>query len=124
MPISRPTFWPSCPTRVAGLPSLITRKRGIGARIFPYAEEQQDRFNLRVASFGSFAAAAHVREIWRGSYRSDRLHDFLVDRIAIECERESPLQIGGDVIGLRSIVRAQLSDRPVRVVDYYAPPPV
>ena len=97
---------------------------GFGARIFPYAEEQQDRFNLRVASFGSFAAAAHVREIWRGSYRSDRLHDFLVDRIAIECERESPLQIGGDVIGLRSIVRAQLSDRPVRVVDYYAPPPV
>ena len=97
---------------------------GFGARIFPYAEERPDRFDLRIVSFGSVAAVAHLREIWRGTYHSDRLYDFLVDDVRIECERPMPLQIGGDVIGTRSEVRAQLSKRPIRVVDYYAPPPV
>ena len=40
---------------------------GWGARIFPYAEERDDRFNLRVVNFGSIAAVANVRDIWRGS---------------------------------------------------------
>jgi diacylglycerol kinase family enzyme len=97
---------------------------GFGARIFPYAEERQDRFDLRIAAFGSFAATTNVRAIWRGTYRSDRLHDFLVQRIRIECARETPLQIGGDVVGMRTEIDAQLSQRPIRVVDYYAPPPV
>jgi hypothetical protein len=97
---------------------------GFGARIFPYAEERLDRFHLRVVSFGSIAAVAHLREIWRGTYHSDRLHDFLCDRIRIECEGPMPLQIGGDVVGKRTEVKAELSKRPIRVVDYYAPPPV
>jgi diacylglycerol kinase family enzyme len=97
---------------------------GWGARIFPYADDRDDRFNLRVVNFGSVTAVAHIRDIWQGSYRSDRLHDFLVERILIQCDKPSPLQIGGDVVGMRSQVRAQLSQRPIRVVDYYAPPPV
>ncbi len=97
---------------------------GFGARVFPYAEERQDRFNLRVVSFGSIEAVTHVRSIWRGSYHSDRLHDFLVERVRIECMRPTPLQIGGDVVGMRREVTAVLSKRPIRVVDYYAPPPV
>jgi diacylglycerol kinase family enzyme len=97
---------------------------GFGARIFPYAEERHECFDLRIAAFGSLTAVTHVRAIWRGNYRSDRLHDFLVDRIRIECDRPTPLQIGGDVVGLRSEIRARMSERPIRVVDYYAPPPV
>jgi diacylglycerol kinase family enzyme len=97
---------------------------GLGARIFPYAEEREDRFNLRVVNFGSVTAVAHLRQIWQGSYRSDRLHDFLVERMVIHCEKPTPLQIGGDVVGMRSYVRAHLSQRPIQVVDYYAPPPV
>lgn len=97
---------------------------GLGARIFPYADEREDRFNLRVVNFGSVAAVINVRKIWQGTYRSDRLHDFLVDRVAIHCREPTPLQIGGDVVGIRQVVRAELSRRPIQVVDYYAPPPV
>ena len=97
---------------------------GLGARIFPYAEERDDRFNLRVVNFGSVAAVVNIRKIWAGSYRSDRLHDFLADRVTIHCQEPTPLQIGGDVVGIRQTVRAELSTRPIRVVDYYAPPPV
>jgi len=97
---------------------------GFGARIFPYAEERPDRFDLRVVAFGSVEAVSHLRSIWRGTHHSDRLHDFLVDKVRIEIDRPTPLQIGGDVVGMRQLVRASLSKRQVRVVDYYAPPPV
>jgi diacylglycerol kinase family enzyme len=97
---------------------------GWGARIFPYAEERDDRFNLRVVNFGSIAALANLKKIWQGAYRSDRLHDFLVERMRVECDSPTPLQIGGDVVGVRKQIVVQLSQRPIQVVDYYAPPPV
>ena len=96
---------------------------GFGARIFPFAEERDDRFNLRVCDIGSVEVAAHIRSIWRGSYRSDTVHDFLCERIAIHYEQPMALQIGGDVVGRRTVVRAALAD-PIEVVDYYAPPPI
>jgi diacylglycerol kinase family enzyme len=97
---------------------------GFGARVFPYAEERGDRFNLRVVAFGSVAAVTHLRGIWRGTYRGPNLHDFLVEDVRIECNVPTPLQIGGDPVGDRTHVRAKLSKRPLRVVDYHAPPPV
>jgi diacylglycerol kinase family enzyme len=97
---------------------------GFGARVFPYAEERADRFNLRVVNFGSVTVVANLRAIWSGAYRSDRLHDFLVERMVIECDDPTPLQIGGDVTGMRDRVNVALSERPIQVVDYYAPPPV
>lgn len=97
---------------------------GLGARIFPYAEDREDRMQLRVVNFGSLEAMTHLRQIWQGTHRSDRMHDFLVDAFSVHCAEPTPVQIGGDVIGKRSVVRARLSKRPIRVVDYYAPPPV
>jgi diacylglycerol kinase family enzyme len=97
---------------------------GFGARVFPFADERDDRFSLRVCDIGSIEVAAHIRSIWRGSYRNERtVHDFLCERIAIHYPDPMPLQIGGDVVGRRTVVRAALAD-PIEVVDYYAPPPV
>ncbi|MFW5921184.1 MAG: hypothetical protein ACOCUS_05035, partial [Polyangiales bacterium] len=97
---------------------------GFGARIFPFADDREDRFSLRVVDINSFDVAMHIREIWKGTYRDDRVHDFLVDRIAVHYDEAMPLQIGGDVVGERSVVEAALSDRPIEVVDYYSPPRV
>lgn len=96
---------------------------GLGARAFPYADEREDRFSLRVVNFGSLEVVSHIRELWDGSYRSDRLHDFLADDVIVECDTPTPLQVGGDVIGMRQRTSAKLSALPVRVVDYYSPPP-
>lgn len=97
---------------------------GFGARVFPFAADRDDRFSLRIVDIGSFDVALHVRSMWKGTYRGDRIHDFLVDKIRIEYDSPIPLQIGGDPVGERKVVHAALSDRPIRVVDYYAPPPV
>ena len=97
---------------------------GFGARIFPFATERDDRFSLRVVDIGPLDVALHLRKIWRGTYFPDRVHDFLVDRCSIHFERPIPLQIGGDAMGSRKVTRVAIADRPIQVVDYYAPPSV
>jgi diacylglycerol kinase family enzyme len=97
---------------------------GFGARLFPYADERDDRFSLRVVDITSLEVAIHIRSIWNGRYRSDTVHDFLCDRVSIHYDDPMPLQIGGDFVGARTTVHARLSPEPIEVVDYYAPPPV
>ena len=97
---------------------------GFGARIFPFAEERQDRFHLRVVDIGPTHVARNLRSIWRGTYRAPGVHDFLVDAVHVHADAPVPLEIGGDFAGRRASVELQLSEEPIRVVDYYAPPPV
>ncbi len=97
---------------------------GFGARVFPYAEERADKFSLRVADLKPPAVLRGIRAIWKGTFQHSRLRDFLVDEISVRCEEPTPLQVGGDVLGRRTAIRAGLSERPIRVVDYYAPPPI
>ena len=97
---------------------------GFGARIFPFADERDDRFALRVCDVTSGEVAGNIGAIWRGKYRNERtVHDFLCERIAIHYESPMALQVGGDVVGRRTVVRVALA-QPIEVVDYYAPPPV
>jgi diacylglycerol kinase family enzyme len=96
---------------------------GFGARIFPFADERDDRFQLRICDITSYEVGRNIRAIWRGSYRNRTVHDFLCERIAIHYEHPMALQIGGDVVGRRTLIRASLA-APIEVVDYYAPPPV
>ncbi len=96
---------------------------GFGARIFPFADERDDRFNLRVADITSSEVALHISALWRGSYRSPTIQDFLVERICIHYEAPMALQVGGDVVGKHRTIHAALADA-IEVVDYYAPPPV
>jgi diacylglycerol kinase family enzyme len=95
---------------------------GFGARIFPFAEDREDRFELRIVDIGSLDVAWNIREIWKGTYRDARLHDFLAEDVQIEFDEPQPFEIGGDAYGSRARLRARLAPRPIRVVDYYAPP--
>jgi diacylglycerol kinase family enzyme len=95
---------------------------GFGARIFPFADERNDRFSLRVVDITVYDVVTRIHRIWDGTYRSDRIHDFLVDRVQVFTERPVPLQIGGDSAGLRTVTEVALAAKPVEVIDYYVPP--
>jgi diacylglycerol kinase family enzyme len=97
---------------------------GFGARVFPFADEREDRFNLRIADLGPIEAMANLKSIWRGTYQSPHIRDFLVESIMVQCDNPAPIQVGGDPVGRRTAVSASLSKRPVRVVDFYSPPDV
>ncbi|MAQ19790.1 MAG: hypothetical protein CMN30_33925 [Sandaracinus sp.] len=96
---------------------------GFGARIFPFAEDREDRFNLRIVDVGSLDVAWNIRSIWRGDYRDDRLHDFLVEHMEVSFDEPVAMEIGGDAAGSHRTVQVKLAE-PIEVVDYYAPPPV
>ena len=96
---------------------------GFGFRVFPYAEERDDRMQLRIATLGTIDFIKNFKGLWDGSYEdSELVFDYLVENITIECDPPTPFQIGGDARGERSTVRLALSPLPIRLVDYYAPP--
>ncbi|MCB9596949.1 MAG: hypothetical protein H6719_29775 [Sandaracinaceae bacterium] len=110
------------PTRMVAMSTIPYW--GFGARIFPFADDRDDRFSLRVVDISSLQVAVNIRQIWDGTYRSDTIHDFLCDAIAIHYDEPHPMQIGGDPVGSRTDVEVRLAPEPIEVVDYYAPPPV
>jgi len=97
---------------------------GFGARIFPFADDREDRFSLRVVDIPPTDALRHLRGIWKGTHRDPRVHDFLVERVSIHHDEPMPLQVGGDAAGDHKVVHAGLWPQPIEVVDYYGPPPM
>ena len=47
---------------------------GFGFRVFPYAEDRSDRFNLRISNISSVEFVQNFRAIWKGRVRKPR-HD-------------------------------------------------
>ena len=96
---------------------------GFGFRVFPFADEREDRMALRVTTIGSIEFVSHFTKIWRGEYMSPTsLFDYLVDRVRIEIEPSTAFQVGGDAMGNREKVEVALSAEPIEIVDFYAPP--
>ncbi len=96
---------------------------GFGFRAFPYANERTDRMQLRLSTISAGPFLRNFKAIWRGDYESsDILFDYLVESVKIEIDPPSPFQIGGDYFGIRDSVEASLTEEPIRLVDFYAPP--
>ena len=94
---------------------------GFGVRAFPFANEREDRFNLRVIDL-HLHDGFHARQIWKGTYRNPRFQDYLAEKVTIECDDPTLLQIGGDVVGKRKTIQAELYETSIPVIDYYSPP--
>lgn len=97
---------------------------GFGARIFPFADPHGGTFNIRCVNIGSLHVAAHVRSIWKGTYRTPRIADFSAEAVEVELADPRALEIAGDPAGTYSKLDVHLHPEPIRVVDYYAPPPL
>jgi diacylglycerol kinase family enzyme len=95
---------------------------GFGFRMFPHAEERPGKMALRVSTISSFSFTRNFPAIWRGEfYDAKTLFDYWVDDVEIEFDPPTNFQIGGDIVGIRSHIRAKITD-PLPVVDFYAPP--
>jgi diacylglycerol kinase family enzyme len=109
------------PARIVALATIPNY--GFGFRMFPFADEREDRMQLRVSTIGPVGFVKHFRGIWRGSYHDPNVvFDYLVDAVKISMDPATDFQIGGDARGPRAVVRARVSRRPIRLVDFYAPP--
>jgi diacylglycerol kinase family enzyme len=89
---------------------------GLGLKMFPHAQKSLAKFQLRLADSGTFEALSHLREIWRGAYQGETIHDFLCDEVELMLSRPAPFQSGGDLVGDRSNVTISLSPRRLSVI--------
>lgn len=87
---------------------------------FPFALEREGFMHLRVVSASVFECLSHCVSIFKGRYQSDGFHDFLVKKVRFEFDRPTPLQIGGDAMGLRERISFAYSDFAVNLLDFSA----
>ncbi len=95
---------------------------GYGFKAFPLAGLSQNRFHLRIATFGAGRALGQLLPIWRGSYRCHHdMFDFLATDVDIELTKPFAYQHSGDSLGERSSLRWRMSQESIKLIDAYQP---
>jgi diacylglycerol kinase family enzyme len=88
---------------------------GRAFRMFPHAERERARFQLRVGAMGPWTAVNHIPDLWRGTFRHDRLYDFVVRGLDLEFDDEVDFQVGGDARGCQRAARVALHHQEVMI---------
>jgi diacylglycerol kinase family enzyme len=105
------------PASVAG--AATTPEWGFGFKAFPFAQAMPHRLSVRVYGAGVLEATRNMFKLWRGAHPIPKMHDFLVERVRMDFDREVPFQIAGDIIGMRRSVEFELAEESVQLVDWH-----
>jgi diacylglycerol kinase family enzyme len=105
------------PAGVAG--AATTPEWGFGFKAFPFAQALPHRLSVRVYGASVLEATRNMFKLWRGAHPLPHMHDFFVERVRMDFDREVPFQVGGDVIGMRRSVEFQLAQENVQLVDWH-----
>lgn len=92
-------LWSGACTLVAGATIPFF---GFGLKMFAFATNDTGKFHLRCGDAGLFEILRNTPAAFRGEYFSDHVTDFLCDRVAIELDRETAVEAGGELLGRRS----------------------
>jgi diacylglycerol kinase family enzyme len=92
---------------------------GYGFTMFPFAERKPGFVQLRVC-------AVPVRElltnlypsIWKGDFRHEKLHDWLIKDVEVVADVPLPYQVGGDAWGEKSHLRFKAASEAWQMVDF------
>lgn len=105
------------PASVAG--AATTPEWGFGFKAFPFAQAMPHRLSVRVYGAGVLEATRNMFKLWRGEHPIPKMHDFLVERVRMDFDRDVPFQIAGDVIGMRRSIEFELAEESVQLVDWH-----
>jgi diacylglycerol kinase family enzyme len=105
------------PASVAG--ASTTPELGFGFKAFPFAQAMPHRLSVRVYGGGVVEATRNMFRLWRGEHPMPKMHDFLVERVRMDFDRDIPFQIAGDVLGMRRSVEFELAEESVQLVDWH-----
>ncbi len=83
---------------------------GFGLRMFTFAETRADRFQLRCADTGLLEMLRVAPAAFRGEYFSERVRDFLCDRVEIAFDRETAIEAGGELLGRERRIELALGE--------------
>lgn len=89
---------------------------GYGMRMFPFADRQPGRFQLRILDMSAIQAAVNFPAAFRGTLQHRGLFDFYADRVRVRFADAMPYQLGGDARGYRQELTFGLARFPVTMV--------
>lgn len=93
---------------------------GYGFKVLPYANQYQNRFQLRVVKQGMLRTLSSLPSIWKGKYYNpEGIIDFAVEGVRLKFSEAVPTQVAGDANGFASEVEYRLSSRSIRLIDYH-----
>lgn len=104
------------PYGVAG--AGTTAELGFGFKALHFARVMPGRMHVRVYAASAVGATRHLLDLWRGTHRIPHSHDFLLTHCRMEFDREVPVEIGGDAIGLRTNLEYRVAPQVVRLLDW------
>lgn len=95
-----------------------TTDLGFGMRALPFGRTLPGYMHARVYAASAGRATLQLPQLWRGVHPLHGSHDFLLTRCRMEFDREVPVEVGGDVIGLRKSVEYKVSELTVPLIDW------
>ena len=98
----------------------VTPYYGFGLTAFPFARVKEGFMNFRVVTASVLECVLNSYRIFHGTYRAPSFIDFLAKDVTIVAEEPLPLQIGGDLRGLRDRWDLSVADFSVQVLDLSA----
>lgn len=104
------------PYGVAG--AGTTMELGFGMKALHFARTKPGFMHARVYAATPAQATLKIPSLWNGVHPLPHSHDFLVSACRMEFDREVPVEVGGDIIGLRRQVEYRVAPHIVPVVDW------
>lgn len=91
---------------------------GFGFQALHLARKVPGRMHVRVYAPGVLEALTKIPALRRGQHPLKHSHDYLLTQCRLEYDRPVPLEIGGDVVGLREQVSFEVAQQTVDVLDW------
>jgi diacylglycerol kinase family enzyme len=92
---------------------------GYKIRAFPYAGKVPGTMHVRIVNLDVGDAVRNLHKIWRGTYFSSDIIEFMADGIRITSAEDQPIEIGGDPAGYTRSVDLVVSDFIVTIVAFW-----
>ena len=73
---------------------------------------------MRIVATSPLHVAAHMRSVWKGTYRDDKLIDVYAEDVDFELDEPTAIEIGGDPAGMTDSMHARLHPDPVKLIEY------
>lgn len=90
---------------------------GFKFRMFPFARTMSGLMQLRIATTGVGEAIRHLPGIWKGTYESGSIEDYLCEAVQVRFSEPMPFQVGGDAAGYRREITFGVAPEAFRALD-------
>ncbi len=90
---------------------------GFKFRMFPFARRSRGLMQLRIATTGIGEAVRNLLPIWKGTYDSHSIEDYLVEAVQVRFSEPMPFQVGGDAAGFRREITFGVAPEAFRALE-------